>query len=306
MDNSVSGASSRTRMSKDRIIAAEHAVDAAEAVHKTALLNLKRQKNLASSGLASTRAVETAEMEEARALTDLNRAKSALSAAKSEQNALLSDQMRFGTDGRAAIADAKAAYAAAQAELSSAQADLPRIQVRLSRQHSQIVRAPRDGTIMRILVYENAQMLKSGEHLAILIPDTMDRAVELWVDGNDVPLVSEGRSTSIQFQGWPIFQFSGWPNLAYGTFHGKVFLVDSTDNGSGKFRVLVRPEGKDWPSGKYLRQGVRANGWIFLNQVSLGYELWRKFNDFPPTIPFDSSHNLDSHGSGKKSKNEKK
>ncbi|MBL8825787.1 MAG: hypothetical protein JNM18_02290, partial [Planctomycetaceae bacterium] len=30
-----------------------------------------------------------------------------------------------------------------------------------------------------------------------------------------------------------------------------------------------------------LRQGVRVNGWIQLNQVTLGYELWRQLNGFP-------------------------
>jgi hypothetical protein len=34
----------------------------------------------------------------------------------------------------------------------------------------------------------------------------------------------------------------------------------------------------------YLRQGVRANGWILLDEVRLGYELWRQFNGFPPVL----------------------
>ena len=31
-------------------------------------------------------------------------------------------------------------------------------------------------------------------------------------------------------------------------------------------------------------RGVRANGWVLLNQVSLGFELWRQFNGFPPVV----------------------
>ena len=34
----------------------------------------------------------------------------------------------------------------------------------------------------------------------------------------------------------------------------------------------------------YLRQGVRVNGWVMLDQVRLGFELWRQFNAFPPTV----------------------
>ena len=71
-----------------------------------------------------------------------------------------------------------------------------------------------------------------------------------------------------------------------GTFGGKVALIDSTDDGKGKFRILVVPdeESDPWPSGAYLRQGVRVNGWVFLNQVTVGFELWRRFNGFPPVV----------------------
>jgi hypothetical protein len=33
-----------------------------------------------------------------------------------------------------------------------------------------------------------------------------------------------------------------------------------------------------------LRQGNRANGWVFLNRVPLWWELWRQVNGFPPVI----------------------
>jgi hypothetical protein len=48
----------------------------------------------------------------------------------------------------------------------------------------------------------------------------------------------------------------------------------------------VVPDGEDepWPSGAFLRQGVRVNGWVFLDRVKLGYELWRRFNGFPPVV----------------------
>ena len=59
----------------------------------------------------------------------------------------------------------------------------------------------------------------------------------------------------------------------------------ATDDGTGKFRLLVTPNPSDpWPTGMYLRQGVRVNGWVMLDQVRLGFELWRQFNAFPPTV----------------------
>jgi hypothetical protein len=61
----------------------------------------------------------------------------------------------------------------------------------------------------------------------------------------------------------------------------------------------VRPDGEvEWPSDRYLRQGVRANGWVMLNQVPLGYEIWRQLNGFPATISKDEP--------GKSGKDDKK
>ena len=57
------------------------------------------------------------------------------------------------------------------------------------------------------------------------------------------------------------------------------------NDGTGKFRILVKPdEGSEWPSDPFLRQGVRANGWVMLSQVPLGYEIWRQLNGFPPVV----------------------
>jgi membrane fusion protein, adhesin transport system len=285
-DNGFSAAKSRSLMAKDRIEASEQALDASQAIYKTAQLNHNRQKGLFAQGLASQRSLEMAEMEEARAFTDLNRAKAAVSAAKSELMAISSDQSKVSTDGSALVEDARAQYSSVMADLANAKAELPRISARLSRQHSQEVKAPRDGIIMRLMVSQGSEMVKPGEQLAILIPDTDERATEIWVDGNDIPLITEGREVRIQFQGWPVIYFSGWPDLSYGTYGGHIVLVDTTDNGTGRFRIVVKPDiKKDWPSSLYLRQGVRAHAWIFLNKVSIGYEFWRRFNDFPPMIP---------------------
>jgi membrane fusion protein, adhesin transport system len=92
----------------------------------------------------------------------------------------------------------------------------------------------------------------------------------------------------VQFEGWPALQFSGWPSVAIGTFAGRVSFVDATDNGAGQFRIVVVPEpGTDWPAPVYLRQGVRAQGWVQLGKVKLGFELWRQFNGFPQSLPED-------------------
>ncbi len=181
---------------------------------------------------------------------------------------------------------ARIEYQRFQSDVATAKAELARIDLRLTRQGSQVLTAPRDGSIFRILAPEGGPVIKTGEVLAQLVPDTQMRAVELWIDGNDMPLIHEGQEVRLQFEGWPAVQFAGWPSVAVGTFGGRVGSVDSAGGETGKFRILVFPEGGEyhWPAAQYLRQGVRVNGWVLLGRVRLGYELWRKVNGFPATI----------------------
>jgi adhesin transport system membrane fusion protein len=282
---SISAAESRVSMAKERVRAAKQASEAAEAAQVTARLNLERTHKLLAEGLASQRAVELAQLEMVRTTTDIERAMATLQAAMGEEAALLSDRVKVENDVTASIDDARASEAGALVEEANAAAELARLEVRLARQSTMEVRAPIDGTVLRVKAGQGNRFVKAGESMLTLVPDTSDRAVELWVDGNDMPLLADGRPVRLQFEGWPAVQFTGWPSVAVGTFGGQVALIDASDDGTGRFRILVRPDATDhWPTGAYLRQGVRVNGWVLLNQVKLGYELWRRFNGFPPTV----------------------
>lgn len=284
-DMAVNAAEARVRMAFERQKAARQALDAALAAENTSHLNFERQAILQAKGLASTRTYELSKLDIAQKKADSERARAGLSAATSELEAITSDRRKAQADAVSNVEKIRADLNKIQEELAYAQAEKLKLETRLARQRTQQVKAPRDGTVLRLAVSSNAELVKPGDPLAILVPDTQERAVELWVEGNDAPLVTQGRKVRLQFEGYPAVQFSGWPEVAVGTFGGQVSLIDSTDNGHGEFRLLILPDPDDqpWPSERFLRQGVRANGWVLLNQVRLGYELWRIFNGFPPT-----------------------
>jgi len=187
------------------------------------------------------------------------------------------------------VAKAESDVAKAQADVNKAEQDLLETQTRFARQQNQSILAPFDGFVTRIAPNQNTRILKEGDPICVIVPDTADRAVQVWLKGIDAPLVQPGRHVRLQFEGWPAMQFAGWPSVAVGTFGGEVVSVDAIDDGQGRFRILVRPDSTDrpWPSERFLRQGVRANGWVILEQVPLWYEIWRIMNGFPPVVSVD-------------------
>ena len=166
----------------------------------------------------------------------------------------------------------------------------------------QPVHSPSKGVISYVKPdHREGSRVEKGQ-LFVIVPEATELAVEMKVSGNDMPLIHEGDRVRLQFEGWPAVQFVGWPSVAVGTFGGNVNRVFPTDDGKGNFRILVSEaktteSDSDWPDDRYLRQGVRANGWVLLKRVPLGYEIWRQLNGFPPTVADEEPY---------KSKEEKK
>jgi multidrug resistance efflux pump len=272
---------------KTRLDAARYAADAAR-------LQFDRIDSLYKDrrGLASQREFELATLERDRTAAEWVRAEA--------------DLKRTDTDGLAGLNAAAAARESARADLALASQAVVSLDIQIGQNAMQRVVAPRDGVVFRVTATEGT-FLRAGSPLCTLVPETESRMVELSIDGNDMPLVRarevgpdgatlrEGSLVRLQFEGWPAVQFAGWPSVAVGTFGGEVVLVDPTDNGKGKFRVLVAPKpdrirrggsetAAGWPANRWLRQGVRANGWILLERVPLWFEIWRQLNGFPPVV----------------------
>lgn len=278
------------------LTAASNRLDAARFARRTAELQFERIRALHEDdrGLSSRREFELATLERDRTQADYLQAQALLE--------------RTEPDLRSSINASLASRDAARAELAAAEQAIAALTVQINQAGRQRIVAPRDGVVLRLQATEGS-FLRAGSPVCTLIPETTNRWVELWVDGNDMPLIrarttdasgkvlTPGSPVRLQFEGWPAIQFIGWPSVARGTFGGEVVVIDATDNGQGKFRVLVAPDPDEvendrgevsevpWPGNRWLRQGVRANGWVLLEQVPLWYEFWRQMNGFPPSIP---------------------
>lgn len=280
----INAAEASVAIAKQDVAAAQQDLTAAEAELETNELNLRRQADLRKDGLASQRELELADLAARQSKAKVASARAKLRAAHNKLTQSRAALQRVTAAADAEIENAEASLRSAETEVASANSGLAKLEVDIARQQAQIVTAPTDGTIQRVIGRLGGEQVSRGEVLAVLVPKTQDRAVELYVDGNDAALITPGSEVRLQFEGWPAVQFAGWPSVAVGTFGGRVAFVDPTDDGKGDFRIFVVPDPKDpWPAASYLRQGVLAKGWVLLNRVRLGFEIWRQFNGFPPT-----------------------
>lgn len=169
----------------------------------------------------------------------------------------------------------------AEATVTKIQNDFTNYQIR---EGMYIIRAPQSGFITEVIRTGIGEAVKGGEPILTIAPNDVDLAVEMYVEPVDLPLMDIGREVQIQFDGWPAVVFSGWPNTSYGTYSGRVYAIDRVINKNGKFRLLVAPDAarEPWPSA--LRVGGGASSMILLDDVAVGYELWRQINGFPPNF----------------------
>ena len=303
-DHKAQAARSKIRAAERKLNQTRQKLQASQAKLEQALLNLARQQALFDEGLTSKLKLEQSQLKETTARTERAAAQQAVEA---QREMLMVERARFDLDVAEAdgkVEKARADLSKAEAQMAAGQAKMVEIDSKIARQSTQRVTAPRDGTILKLVAAQGGEQVKPGDALLVLVPEEKERAVELWVDGNDAALLSPGRQVRLQFEGWPAIQFTGWPSIATGTFGGEVAFIDATDDGKGNFRILVRPlEGDEpWPEAHHLRQGVRANGWIMLEQVRLGYEVWRQLNGFPAAVDPPGAEDMKKAGGGKKKK----
>ncbi len=296
-ERTVSAQEMAVQTARQRVIQAEQRELAGKAALANALIEIqtsriryKRAEDLTKEGLASQRELETALLNLQKSQADSIRSETVLESAKRDVEAAKNEENRVIQQADALIAEIELRVANAR-----------------QRGGASVITAPISGYLVRIAEVGAGQTVKEGEMLAMLVPTAgaQDQAVEAFISSRDAAIVDVGRPVRVQFSGFPAFVFNpGWDNFTFNTFGGRVAVVDAVDDGSGYYRVLIVPDSTQkqgkWPSSQYLRQGTPTNSWIMLNEVPIGFEIWRQLNGFPPVLP----HKV--VGGGKGDKGEKK
>jgi multidrug resistance efflux pump len=187
------------------------------------------------------------------------------------------------------IAKARSDRAATLADVSESRADVAKLKDKLGslamRTAFYVIEAPQDGYVVRASRAGQGEIVKAGEPVVSIQPAHPRKAVELYVKPMDVALLKPGRHVRVYFDGWPALQVSGWPQVAVGTFGAQVEVIDQFPSTDGRFRVLLVPDtarDEAWPA--QLRLGTGAEGWAMLDNVTVGWEIWRQLNGFPLSI----------------------
>ena len=301
-ESAVNAAKANLESSRQSVEVAEHVLSNAEFSKNFEQTRFDMIDKLHSSGtlgaIESKLSREEAKLRIDRASIDRQRSAAELERAKAAYATQQAQVLQTDAAGLSSIAVARSNLRKGEQSLFSTEREVQDLENRVERFKARHVVAPCDGVVFRVHanVGGGGQYLKEGDELCTIIPDTKDRVVELTLDGRDAPLVlaySHRKGSlplaRLQFQGWPAILFSGFPDVSIGTFGGKVRQVDQASGPTGDFRILIEPDhhvpGDEWPDSKFLRQGNQVVGWVFLNRVPLGYEIWRRLNGFPPVLP---------------------
>ncbi len=259
-----------------------------------ATVQAERTQALVNDGLRSRAELEAARQRQQRASALAVEQGAALATARADRAAVEADYAEK-------IAKVESERRATLAEVADGMADIARMATGeaniTERQEMLVVRAPRDGIVVRALRAGIGEVVRDGEAVATVQAAAPTLAVALQVNARDVPLIRIGDEVRLEFAGWPALQFSGWPNASLGTFGGRVVVVDQVALPNGYYRVLVAPDTLQTPWPRELLMGSGVRGWAMLREVRVWFEVWRTINGFPPSVPPGTLTGTSSGGS---------
>jgi len=246
----------------------------------------ERFKSLYEKGLKSETELEQREVAYQNARSKQVESENKLLIARQELTNVRTELNTISQDYRDKVSKAESDKFSTMSMLYDTEAQVTKLQSQYAgysqRSGFYFITSPAEGFITRAIQTGVGETIKEGEEIVTLMPANYQLAVELMVKPIDYPLLSKGQKVRFIFDGWPAFVFSGWPGASSGTYGGLVVAIDNFTNEKGEYRILVAPDPNDvaWPPG--IRVGAGARGIALLNNVPLGYELWRQFNGFPP------------------------
>jgi len=264
----------------------EYSVFASNA--KIALDQYNRFLELFTKGLKSETELEQREIAMQTARSKEVESMNKLSIARQEYTNANTELSSIKQDFRDKISKAESEKFSTLSTLYDTEAQVTKLQSQFAgyteRLGNYFITSPVDGFITRAIQSGVGETLKEGAELMTIMPANYELAVEMYIKPMDYPLIQQGQKVRFIFDGWPAFVFSGWPGASSGTYGGVVVAIDNFTNAKGEYRLLVAPDKEDvpWPSG--IRVGGGARGFALLNNVFVGYELWRQFNGFPPNF----------------------
>lgn len=247
---------------------------------------LQRIRQLYDSGIKPLVDLENKNFEVQESQSKVVSLQNKLNALDNERNYLETDIVSIKNEYRDKIAKASSDLETALSSMYATDADVNKLQSQYNayaqRQANYYIKSPVTGYINKALQSGIGEIIKNGDRVVTIVPQEYTLAVEMYLEPVDVPLMKENQKVRILFDGWPAIIFSGWPGTSYGTFGGRVFMIENDISDNGKYRVLVAPDADENPWPQELRIGGGANTITLLNDVRVGYEIWRQLNGFPP------------------------
>lgn len=249
-------------------------------------IRLKRADSLLELGFKSRKEWESQSKEFQEAKSKLVSAENKVTIAQNEWQIARMEYNRVENEYSTKLAKTRGEQSKLQTDYQQSIGEVAKLKNQLENYRVRVglryILASQDAYITQILIKGVGNIAKEGQAICTIMPAEVDVSVELYVKPIDLPLIKIGEKIMIFFDGWPAFAFSGWPGVSTGTFGGEVYAVDKVISQNGKYRVLVIPDPLEpnWPEA--VRVGGGARGLFLLNDVSIGYEIWRQINGFPP------------------------
>ncbi|MBN2896796.1 MAG: hypothetical protein JXK05_12990 [Campylobacterales bacterium] len=284
LDQAMARFAQREAQAQAAVRKARFALEAASRSEEVELAQFKRTEALYASGLESRRSFERSGESLLRATALREAAQSELEVHEAAVQIVQQEREQSRLELHSALESLEGSIAALQSRLEALSREEASMQTSIERNAASVVRAPKEGSVVRVLHNDGARLLRRGEAVLHFAPDVTQRALLVEVSGFNMPLIKVGLKTRIMFYGWPAFQISGWPTIRFGTFSGIIARVDPIAHETGRYYVyVVEDPNEPWPK-EALRIGTQANVWAALSTVQIWYELWRLMNASPPQM----------------------